>query len=95
MPETVPWGLAAVVGAVLAIAVAIRYPRTRRWIAALVVLVVFGAAALMALVIGALSRMDVGGELPFAAAALAIGFAVVGLLVAGVIIFARRRERLG
>jgi hypothetical protein len=39
--------------------------------------------------------MDVGGELPFAAAALAIGFAVVGLLVAGVIIFARRRERLG
>jgi hypothetical protein len=95
MPEISPWGLVAVAAAVAAIAIAIRYPRTRRWIAALAVLVVFGAAALMALVIGALARMDVGGGLPFAAVAVAIGFSVVGLVVAGLIAFAFRGPRGG
>jgi hypothetical protein len=49
----------------------------------------------MALVIGALARMDVGGGLPFAAVAVAIGFSVVGLVVAGLIAFAFRGPRGG
>ncbi len=88
-----PWGLAAVAAVVIGLIIAIRYPASRRWIAALAVLCVFGVAAVIVLMIGALSRMDVGGGLPAEAAIGSAALAIVGLVMAGLIAFLRRSQR--
>ena len=93
MDRPFPWEIVALAAGVTALIVAIRYPGSRRWIAALVVLAAFGFAAFTVLMIGLLSTMDVGGGLPPAAAIGSLTLALVGLVLAGLIAFARRSPR--
>ena len=93
MEGTFPWGWVAAAGALGALIIAVRYPGSRRWIMALAVLFVLGAAALLVLMIGALSRMDVGGGLPIEAVTGSGALAIVGVVLAGLIAFWRRRPR--
>jgi hypothetical protein len=81
----------AAAGALGALIIAVRYPDSRRWIMALAALFVFGAAALLVMTIAALSRMDVGGGLPIEAVIGSGALAIVGLVLAGLIAFIRRR----
>lgn len=86
-----PWAVGAGIAVVASLVIAIMYPPSRRWIAALAVVAIFGTAAVMVLVIGLISRMDVGGDLPAAAALGAVGLALVGLGLAAVIVLRGRR----
>lgn len=72
--------------ALCALITAVIYPPSRRWIAALVVLAVFGSAALISLAVAGLSTMDSGGPLPLGQVLFAVVLAVMGLGLAGAIV---------
>lgn len=91
--QGIPQGPAVLAAAVVVGAVAYRFPRARRPVAALLVAGGSIVVAFWIIVIGAWSRSTSGGGLPAEAAASAAGVLLVGLLCAAWILLAGRLKR--
>ena len=90
----IPWELitAGVVG--IGLVIALRYPGSRRWLAALATLIGFVTGAFVVLVIGSFTMWGRGGAPPMPYVVGSIAILVAGVALATWIAFFRRRRGL-